>query len=101
MKPTRVTDNVGLVGIDASEYPDDQTERVTTVATDILQDSIDILDTLGWSEVDVCFVEPSDDDADQPMLMLKPPTDSLFGGEQAGIIVAPRTESGKGEMDEF
>lgn len=100
MKPTRVTDNVGLVGIDASEYPDEQTEHVTTVATDILQDGIDILDTLGWSEVDVCFVEPSDDDADYPMLMLRPPRKSLFGEEQAAICVAPRTESSRGEMDE-
>lgn len=29
------------------------------------------------------------------MLVLRPPTESLFGGEQAGIAITPRTRNGR------
>jgi len=85
----RVTDKIGIVGLDGTDYPN--AEQVTTIKTEILMQGIEILDTLGWKEVDVCTVEGDG----HPMLVLRPPMDSLFGGEQAGIAITPRTEQGR------
>jgi len=54
---------------------------------------LELLDTLGWDQVDVCTVES--EQTDYPMLLLRPPTDSIFGGEQAGIALTPKTEKGR------
>ena len=89
----RVTDKVGVVGLDGTDYPN--AERVTTLKTELLLQGIEILDTLDWNEVDVCKV----DGAGQPAIVLRPPTDSLFAGEQAGIIITPRTEQGRGKLE--
>lgn len=85
----RVTDKVGVVGLDGTDYPN--AERVTTLQTELLMQGIEILDTLGWNEVDVCKVGGPDN----PMMVLRPPRDSLFGGEQAGIAITPRTDKGR------
>jgi len=92
----RVTDKVGVVGIDGTDYPN--AEQVTTLKTKYLLQGIEILETLGWDEVDICLV----DGPDQPGIILRPPTESLFAGEQAGIAIASRTEQGreKGVADE-
>jgi len=94
----RVTDKVGVVGLDGTDYPN--AEQVTTLKTDYLLQGLEILDTLGWGEVDVCLV----DGPNQPGVILRPPTDSLFAGEQAGIAIAARTEQGRekqvGDSDE-
>ena len=96
MNVQRITDQVGVVGIDATDYPDEQTEHVTTLNSEYLMQGLEILDTLGWKQVDVCTVKDESGMADHPMLVLRPPTESLFGGEQAGIAITPRTERGRG-----
>jgi len=93
MSKRRVTDKLGVVGLDTVEYPEEQTERITTLDATNLKKALSILETLGWNEVDVCAVEP--DDVDNPMLVIKPPTKPLFAGEQAGIAITPRTEKGR------
>jgi len=95
MSNVRLTDQVGVVGIDGTDYDDEQFKHITTVKGDILLQAAEILDTLGWKEVDVTAVGRPTDDEGYPMLILRPPTDSLFGGEQAGIAVTPRTEQGR------
>ena len=89
LSEVRITDKVGVVGIDGTDYPN--AEQVTTLKTEYLLQGIEILDTLGWNEVDVCLV----DGPNQPGVILRPPRDSLFAGEQAGIAIAARTKQGR------
>jgi hypothetical protein len=101
MTDVRITDKIGVVGLDATDYPEEQTERVTSLNTKYLLQGLEILETLGWSQVDVCLVEPYDDDeADNPALVLRPPTDSFFGGKQAGIAITPVTDKGRRVNDD-
>lgn len=96
-EPTRLTDKVGIIGIDATDYGELE-EQQTTVAVDLLRQALDLIDTLGWEQVDVLTVEPTTDDPDdQPMVILRPPHSALFGPAdgQAGIAVTPRTEQGR------
>jgi hypothetical protein len=90
---TRLTDKVGVIGLDHTEYP--QEDHITTVNADILTSVLTILEELGWSQVDVIAADSDEGSADYPMLVLRPPTDSIFGGSQAGICVAPKTEKGR------
>jgi len=91
--PVRLTDRVGVIGLDGTEYGE-LGERQTTIDTEILQQGIELLDTLGWNQVDVCTVAGANE-TDNPMLVLRPPRDSLFSGEQAGIAITPRTDQGR------
>jgi len=93
--PVRLTDRVGVIGLDGAEYGE-LGERQTTIDTEILKQGIELLDTLGWNQVDVCTVA-GDDKTDNPMLVLRPPRESLFSGEQAGIAITPRTDQGRGK----
>ena len=92
-EPVRITDKVGVLGIDATDYGDRETHQ-TTINTELLADAADIIATLGWDQVDVITVESSES-ADNPMLVLRPPHESVCGGEQAGIAITPRTEKGR------
>lgn len=92
---TRLTDKVGVIGIDATDY-DDLENHQTTVSVSLLRQGLDLIDTLGWDQVDVITVDPMDDKADYPMLILRPPSDALFGPDgQAGIAITPKTEQGR------
>jgi hypothetical protein len=94
---TRLTDKIGIVGLDGTDYGELETHQ-TTVDTDILKQGIELLDTLGWDQVDVVTVESgNDDNADYPLLVLRPPHESLFSGDQAGIAMTPRTEKGRND----
>lgn len=86
-----LTDKVGVIGLDAVEYPEH--EHITTVSVGYIKQATELLDVLGWDQVDVCSV-PSKN-ADYPMLVLRPPHESLFAGEQAGISITPRTKQGR------
>jgi hypothetical protein len=90
----RLTDKIGVVGIDGTDYGEYE-EHQTTIDTEILKQGIELLDTLGWEQVDVCTVSTPNEQADYPMLMLKPPHESLISGDQAGIAITPRTEEGR------
>lgn len=92
--PVRLTDRVGVIGLDGTEY-NELGERQTTIDTEILQQGIELLDTLGWNQVDVCTVAGANENTDNPMLVLRPPRESLFSGEQAGIAITPRTDQGR------
>jgi len=93
---TRVTDKVGIVGIDATAYGE-YGNHETTIDTEILKQGLELLETLGWDQVDVCTVD-SDGVSDYPLLVLRPPHESLFSGDQAGIAITPVTEKGR-EVD--
>jgi len=86
----RVTDMIGVVGIDASDY--DDVEHVTTVDVENLQRTLTLLEELGWGSVDIGAVEGEDD---YPLLVIQPPRDALFGDDQAALTVAPLTEQGR------
>jgi hypothetical protein len=92
---TRLTDPVGVIGIDATDYGEDESHE-TTVDVSLLKQGLEVIETLGWDQVDVRTVQPNGDVADYPLLVLRPPEDSFFGAEgQAGIAIAPRTEQGR------
>lgn len=92
---TRLTDKVGIIGLDATDYPQESHE--TTVNTDLLQQSLELIETLGWEQVDVRTVE-GNGDSDYPMLILRPPQKAVFDStEQAGIAITPVTEKGRKE----
>jgi len=92
----RLTDKVGIVGLDGTDYGEYEKHQ-TTINTDILKQGIELLETLGWEQVDVCTVTTPNEQTDYPMLMLKPPHESLFSGDQAGIAITPRTEKGRND----
>lgn len=89
----RLMDKVGVMGLDDTEYP--QEEHITTIDVEYLKSAMVILDELGWTQIDVCAI-PSEE-ADYPMLRLKPPHESFFGGENAGIAITPKTEKGRND----
>jgi hypothetical protein len=90
--PTRLTDKVGVISLDATEY--EHSEYVTTVNTDELQRGLRLLDELGWDSVDIAVVPPRSDDAN-PLLGLQQPRESLMSGDQAAITIAPLTDKGR------
>jgi hypothetical protein len=91
----RVTDKIGVLGLDGTEYPE-RGEHVTTVNGNILRDALEILDTLGWDQVDVIMVDGKGE-PDYPMMVLRPPEGALFAtaGPPAGIAITPLTEDGR------
>jgi hypothetical protein len=92
---TRLTDKVGVIAVDATDYGELENHQ-TTISTGLLRQGLDLIETLGWEQVDVITVAPMDDNADYPMLILRPPRDALFGPDgQAGIAITPKTEQGR------
>ena len=90
---TQVTDKAGVVAIDGTDYPEDDVKRHSTVSVSVLQDALELVDTLGWETVDIITAHPDSDDL--RVVALQPPSDSPLAGEQAAITVAPLTETGR------
>ena len=93
INPTRITDKADLVALDGTEYPDEDVTRHTTVSVSVLQQSLELLDQLGWETIDIGTVAPVG--CNLPLLAIQPPSDTLLAGEQAAITVAPMTEKGR------
>jgi len=90
----RLTDQIGIIGLDASPYDDHGTHH-TTVDIDNLKTAFELLDVLGWDTIDVCTVESTDETPDHSLLVFRPPRESLFSGDQAGVAIAPLTDHGR------
>lgn len=86
----KLMDKVGVMGLDNTNYPNE--EHLTTIETEYLKTAINVMDELGWNQLDVCYVPGK---GDYPLLRFKPPSKSLFAGENAGFSIAPRTEKGR------
>jgi hypothetical protein len=89
----RLTDKANIIALDASNYPEDRVTRHTTVSRSVLEQSLDLMNSLGWETIDIITADPVDDEL--PLLALQPPGDTLLAGEQAAITVAPKTEYGR------
>jgi len=95
----RLTDKVGVIAIDATDYGELESHE-TTVSVDMLKQGLELIETLGWDQVDIRTVETNNDSPDYPLLVLRPPSEALFGGSgQAGIAITPRTEKGRKRND--
>ena len=88
---TRLTDKANVVGIDASDYDERRVTEVTSLSVSLMKKALDIMQTLGWSDVDVFAVEAFDGQEDDNALLIMKPADSEWGSDrQAGIGIAPK-----------
>ena len=99
----RVTDKLSVVGIDASDYDEATYQYNGTFRVDYLQQMLELLDTLGWDEVNLGSIVPPGGDADGARLLLvTPDCPKPWTGDQASVSLAGRvnTEYARGERDE-
>ena len=93
IESVRLTDKIDVIALDGTDYPDAAVKRHSTVSVSVLQDALELVDTLGWETVDIITAHPDSDDL--RVVALQPPSDSPLAGEQAAITVAPLTETGR------
>jgi hypothetical protein len=91
MSGARITDRLDVVGLDGTEYDEENVERLTTVKGTFLEQATDVLGALGWDDVDVSVVQKPDKPDVNPMLAIEPSTDgSVLADKQAAIVIAPK-----------
>jgi len=91
MVGSRITDRLNVVGLDGTEYDEENVERLTTVKGTFLEQATDVLGALGWDDVDVSVIEHPDDPEQNPMLAIEPSTEgSVLADKQAAIVIAPK-----------
>lgn len=92
-EPVMLSDAVGIIGLTNRDFGEFE-DHGTTVAFSELKRAVEIVDALGWKQVDVNLVESPNDEADYPILAFRYPG-GLFGGDPGAVTVAPRTEQGR------
>lgn len=90
---TYLADKVGVIGV--GDIPKTDNEEYTAVSISSLKQALDILDTLGYQDVDVCLSPSSNEMADLPFLVFRPTPKSLMADDNAAVGVAPKTEKGR------
>ena len=93
IESVRLTDKTDVIALDGTDYPDAAVERHSTVSVSVLQNALELVDTLGWETIDIITAHPNSDDL--RVVALQPPSDSPLAGDQAAITVAPLTETGR------
>jgi hypothetical protein len=65
-------------------------EYTTRMKTDFLQSALNIVNELGWDEIDIYAVHDESDALCENVMLHIRPKDSPYWGDEAGISVAPR-----------
>lgn len=86
----RLSDKLNVVGIDATDYNKDVYQYNGTFKVELLQQGLDLLDSLGWEEVTCGSIVPPNDDDGGRLLLLTPDTEEPWTSEQASIGIAGR-----------
>jgi hypothetical protein len=86
----RVTDEHSVVGIDATEYSDDVYQYNGTYRVEYIRQMLDIVETLGWDEVNCGSIVPPDDAKGARLLLLTPDRERPWSSDQASVAVAGR-----------
>ena len=91
----RLTNRTNVVGIDASEYGEDVYQYDGTFSVEYLKQALDIVETLGWDNVNLGSILPDEDDEDHDgrLLLITPDCECPWQGEQASVALAGRANT--------
>ena len=89
-----LTDNVGLIGV--GDFPESEGEEfATAVSVGALKEAVELLETLGYADVDLRLAGHDREGADHPLLMLRPTPGAIYADDNAAVTVCPKTEKGR------
>ena len=89
-----LSDKTNVIGLDANEYDEEDFHVETSVSTYLLQDALELLETLGWESVDIVLIDPPEDETMQKLLHFRPSRCEFNSERQAGISIAPKRKDG-------
>jgi hypothetical protein len=92
----RITNYSDCIALDGFDYPDEAINHVSTVDTSKLKRVLDIVEKLGWHEVDVYAIEDWANDSDRnPIVAIQPRGTNIWDEEQAAVTLAPLETDGE------
>jgi hypothetical protein len=88
----RLTDKTCVVGIDASDYDRETYQYNGTFRVDYLQQMLELVDTLGWDEVNLGSIVPPGESDGARLLLVTPDCQKPWRSDQASVGVSGRID---------